>query len=352
IVAANYEDAYAAAGLLREEVKGFVREPTEARMVAAKEAWVAARVPYLQTEAFRFYDGPIDGDEGPEGMINAWPMDESYIDYVAGNEDAGIIGDREAFPKISAGLLRRINELGGETNIAAGFHAIEFLLWGQDLNVDGPGARPLEDYTTAKNADRRGDFLLACVDLLEANLEELVVAWDGGGSGNYREEFTGAPAGDSLTKMVRGITMMAGHELSGERLLVAYDTQAQEDEHSCFSDTTHIDARYDALGIANVYFGEYVRTSGETVKGPSLKSLAEAIDGDLERRLDAAIKLATDRCAAIPAPFDQAITGADSAPGRVAVMGAVEALEDAAVLLRELAGKLGFELPDTGDIDG
>ena len=62
-----------------------------------------------------------------------------------------------AFPEITAEALTAANEEGGETNISTGWHAIEFLLWGQDLSATGPGARPATDYTTAPNAERRGD---------------------------------------------------------------------------------------------------------------------------------------------------------------------------------------------------
>ena len=48
---------------------------------------------YSPTEVFRFYGGPIDDDNGPEGLLNAWPLDEVFIDYVLGNPDAGIIND-------------------------------------------------------------------------------------------------------------------------------------------------------------------------------------------------------------------------------------------------------------------
>ena len=41
-----------------------------------------------------------------------------------------------------------------ETNVATGYHAIEFLLWGQDLNGTGPGAgnRPCHRLRTGEPA--------------------------------------------------------------------------------------------------------------------------------------------------------------------------------------------------------
>ena len=127
----------------------FIDEPTPAHLEAAKRLWLRARDDYGLTEVFRFYDGPIDNPEdGPEGLINAWPLDEAYIDYVEGHPNAGIINKPGGFPVINAELLMSLNEQGGEENVSTGWHAIEPLLWGQDLNKDDPGDRPIEDYTT------------------------------------------------------------------------------------------------------------------------------------------------------------------------------------------------------------
>ncbi|MCB0226566.1 MAG: iron-regulated protein, partial [Anaerolineae bacterium] len=145
IVFANYEDAYNSAVELQDKIDAFVADPTAETMQAAKEAWLAAREPYGQTEAFRFYGGPIDDEDGPEGLINAWPLDEVYIDYVDGEETSGIINDVETYPTIDKELLISLNEVGAEENISTGFHAIEFLLWGQDLSSDGAGNRPYTD---------------------------------------------------------------------------------------------------------------------------------------------------------------------------------------------------------------
>src|SRR5262249_43610750 len=156
-----------------------VADPNDETMAAAKQAWLDARDDYGLTEAFRFYGGPIDNeDNGPEGLLNAWPMDEAYVDYVEGDPNSGIINDPPTSPTIEADPLISLNESGGETNISTGWHAIEFLLWGQDLSEDGPGARPASDYVDAPNADRRAQYLTVTTDLLVSNLQSLVDAWD------------------------------------------------------------------------------------------------------------------------------------------------------------------------------
>jgi putative iron-regulated protein len=159
LVLASYDDTLAGALTLQKAVQALAAAPSDENLKAARKAWLDAREFYGQTEAFRFYGGPIDDKNGPEGRINAWPMDESYVDYVKDAPNAGIINNRKVV--ISKKQLSSLNERNGEENIATGWHAIEFLLWGQDLSTTGPGNRSFEDFVDGKkpNADRRRQYL-------------------------------------------------------------------------------------------------------------------------------------------------------------------------------------------------
>ena len=197
-------------------------DPTPSSLEGAKRAWLRARDDYTPTEAFRFYGGPIDNEEdGPEGLLNAWPLDESYIDYVEGNAQSGIINNPPVFPVIDGALIKSLNEEGGEENVSTDLHAIEFLLWGQDMNEIGPGSRPLADYTTGANADRRGIYLAVASDLLLVHLQQMVDAWAPSVSGNYRAEFMAMDAAAALTNIITGIGELSRGELAGERMTVA-----------------------------------------------------------------------------------------------------------------------------------
>ncbi len=89
----SYSAALEAAMRLRDAIATFLSGPSHEGLLAARNAWIVAREWYGQTEVYRFYGGPIDGRGGPEGRINAWPVDASYIDYVKSKPNAGIIGD-------------------------------------------------------------------------------------------------------------------------------------------------------------------------------------------------------------------------------------------------------------------
>ena len=340
-----YRDAERSAELLRTTVDEFVANPGQVLKETAKGAWLAARPSYLQTEMARFYEGPIDNEEtGPEGRINAWPLDEGYIDYVAGNANSGIINDPAGFPNLTKEVIAGLNEIGGETNIATGYHAIEFLLLGQDQQATRNGSRPYTDYVvgaggTAANQARRGQYLKAVAELLVEDLRSVREQWDPRLSGNYREEFLALDTKVALGRIFTGLGTLSGFELSEERMSVALETQDQEDEHSCFSDNTHVDHRNDEQGIENAYLGDYGANAG-----PGLDELVRAVDSSLDDRMKAQLQLAKTRIHAIPVPFDQSILGADTTPGRQAIIASVQALRDQTSIIEEIAEALGIDI--------
>lgn len=323
LVHANYEDSLAGARTLQAAVKAFTAAPSQATLDASRKAWLAARESYGQTEAFRFYGGPVDDDKGPEGQLNAWPLDESYVDYVDGKKTAGIVNNRKQ--PITKKALAGLNEKGGEENVATGWHAIEFLLWGQDLSETGPGNRSFEDFVDGKapNADRRRQYLNVVTELLIDDLTFLVQAWAPGAKNNYRAKFEKG-GNESLRKMFVAMGSLSRGELAGERLEVALSSQDQEDEHSCFSDNTHRDAVANAKGIENVWLGRYVRADGSTLQGPSLRDLVTAKDAALAQKTTQQIRTSVQATEAIPAPFDRAILQGNA--GRPKVEAAIQSL--------------------------
>ncbi len=334
IAAAVYNDCLTTAKRLQKAVDDFLASPSPATLATAREAWLAARVPYGQSEVFRFYDGPIDGADGPEGLLNAWPMDEAYLDYVEGQAEAGIIQNPTDFPDLTAVLLVELNEKEGETNISTGYHAIEFLLWGQDLSSDGPGNRPHTDYTTAPHAERRATYLRAVTALLIEHLEQVNAAWAPDQSDNYRATFLAQPPVEALQKILTGMGLLAGFELAGERMFVALASRAQEDEHSCFSDNTHVDIIENARGILNVVEGVYRSVGGKEIgNGKGIAWLLNEDGSALAEALQKSSNDAVTLAEAIPSPFDQVIVAEESDPARQSVVEAIEQLRQLATVV-------------------
>ena len=374
---AAYSDALSEARELRGQIDALLAQPNEQTLAAARQAWRDARVPYMQTEVFRFGNAVVDEWEG---QVNAWPLDEGLIDYVADNYQAVMgnpgaraniiasqslkIGEQQLdLSELNADLLASLNELGGsEVNVATGYHAIEFLLWGQDLNGTdaGAGERPATDFATGDNAtgghnDRRRDYLTVVTDLLIRDLEAMVAEWQPG-QDNYRAELAADSVENGLRKMLFGMGSLSLGELAGERMKVALAAHSPEDEHDCFSDNTHFSHFYNAKGIENVYLGDYQRVNGDTLSGPSLSDLVAASEPQLDEALkadldasEAALQALVDS-AASGVHFDQLIAPGN-AEGAATVNGAIDALVEQTTRIEKAALVLDIQAlnPDTAN---
>lgn len=309
IALAGYSDALTKAEDLDTAVKAFLANPTDDTLKAARQAYIDSRPPYQQTEAFRFGNPVVDDWEG---RVNAWPLDEGLMDYVdtasygAESDEnplytANVIANKTVLingkevdasnltPEFLSGTLQ---EAGGiEANVATGYHAIEFLLWGQDLHGTGPGAgeRPATDYDlkacTHGNCDRRAQYLQSAVDLLVSDLKEMVGDWQEGGAALKSSQETG------LKAILTGMGSLSYGELAGERMKLGLLLHDPEEEHECFSDTTYLSLMNDAKGIQNVYLGKYTRVDGSVVEGPSMSEVVAnadpALDTEIRGLLDA-----------------------------------------------------------------
>jgi putative iron-regulated protein len=378
MVHAVFSDAEASARHLQGAVEAFLAKPDAQTLQTARQAWIEARPAYLQSEVFRFGNTIIDDWEG---QVNAWPLDEGLIDYVdAGyapalgnpgasaniiaNTEIRIGEDRIDVREITPEKLASLNELGGsEANVATGYHAIEFLLWGQDLNGSGPGAgnRPASDYlqgagATGGHNERRRAYLKAVTELLVRDLDEMVGNWKPAVADNYRASLEKEPVDSGLRKMLCGMGSLSLGELAGERLKVALEANSPEDEHDCFSDNTHNSAFYNAKGIRNVYLGEYTRADGSTLSGPSLSSLVAKIDPATDTQLkndlaetELKMQVLVDQ-ARQGQHFDQLIAPGNAA-GHQIVRDAIAALVKQTGGIEQAANKLGITdlNPETAD---
>lgn len=371
LAAAKYGDSLTSAKGLQAAVEALIAAPSDATLQAARKAWIAARAPYQQTEVFRFGNAVVDDWEG---RVNSWPLDEGLIDYVAEgsavneeNSHAGLnviatpkftlsgaeVDASAITPELISATLHEAD--GIEANVASGYHAIEFLLWGQDLNGmgAGAGARPFTDFATGAgctggNCDRRGAYLRAATELLVADLEFMGGQWAADGAG--RAAVTADPQA-GLLAMLTGMGSLSYGEQAGERMKLGLMLNDPEEEHDCFSDNTHNSHFYDGLGIRNVYLGQYTRLDGSQMTGPSLADLVAAkdagVDAQLKAELDAsvaalqAIKTAAEGGFA----YDQMLE-AGNKEGEALIMGAVNALVTQTASIERAVTVLGLSKID------
>lgn len=378
IALATYLDSLTAAQALQTAIAALIAAPSDETLTAAKTAWLAARVPYQQSEVFRFGNPIVDAWEG---RVNAWPLDEGLIDYVDGRTTGGenalallnVIAtptftlsgtDIDATTITPALIAETLHEADGiEANVASGYHAIEFLLWGQDLNGTGPGAgnRPHTDFVqteacTNGNCDRRAAYLQAAAALLVTDLEEMTANWSE--TGPARTAVTADPTAGLLAALT-GMGSLSYGELAGERMKLGVLLNDPEEEHDCFSDNTHNSHYYDGIGIRNVYLGSYTRIDGTVVEGPALADLVAAIDPVIDAQLRAELDASVAALGAVKAAaeagmaYDQMLAP-DTTEGEALIMGGVTALVaqtasiDRAVTLLGLS-KISFEGSDSLD---
>ena len=363
VALAGYQDALSTAKGLQKAVHELLAAPSPDTLQAARAAWLQARVPYQQTEAFRF-GNPIVDDW--EGRVNAWPLDEGMIDYVdasygtdsdanayyvvnvIANKTLSVGGKPVDATDITPKFLREVlhEADGNEANVATGYHAVEFLLWGQDLNGTGPapegrsgtpqerhaGNRPHTDFDAAHctggNCERRAQYLRVATDLLVSDLEEMVGHWEAAGTARKAVQ-EDAKAG--LTAMLTGLGSLSYGELAGERIKLGLMLHDPEEEHDCFSDNTHNSHFYDQVGMMNVYLGRYQRLDGSTLQGANLADLVKerdaALDREVRAKLDAtykAMQAMKDRAEKIET-YDQMIAQGNTAGNQV-VQDVIDAL--------------------------
>ena len=369
IAVAKYGDSLITAQRLQTAVNALVADPSPENLTAARQAWLEARVPYQQTEVYRFGNAIVDDWEG---KVNAWPLDEGLIDYVDAsyggpsdeNEFAALnvianatftlsgteIDATEITPDLLENTLQEAD--GVEANVATGYHAIEFLLWGQDLNGHGTGAgqRPWTDYALANdctnaNCDRRGEYLTAATDLLVSDLEWMVAQWANDGAARA-EVMKNEDAG--LAAMLTGMGSLSYGEVAGERMRLGVMLNDPEEEHSCFADNTHNDHFYDGMGVQNIYLGEYIRVDGTLVSGPSLADLVSETDAELDAEMQSklsATMMALGRIkttAEAGFAYDQMLERGNEA-GEALIMGGVNGFIDQTRSIERVVTSLGLD---------
>ena len=351
IAQAGYEDSVVRAKALKAAIDRMIAAPTADNLAAARAAWIAARVPYMQTEAYRFGNKIVDDWEG---RVNAWPLDEGLIDYVdpsygtgsdsnplyaanvIANRSLTVSGRKVDASKITKELLADTLQEAEriEANVATGYHAVEFLLWGQDLNGTerGAGNRPVTDFDTKKctggNCDRRIAYLSVVTDLLIEDLEEMAASW--GPDGEARKALF-KPEADPLTMIFTGLGSLSYGELAGERMKLGLLLNDPEEEHDCFSDNTHNSHYYNVIGMENVYFGRYTRIDGSEVKGASVSDLVRAKSAEIDDRVRQALTETNKRMTALKTraekgeAYDQML-GEGNKEGNAVIESAIEAL--------------------------
>jgi putative iron-regulated protein len=326
----------------------------------------------MQTEPYRFGNSIVDEWEG---NLNSWPLDEGLIDYVdltsygAKSEEnplhtANVIANKSLrlgkeevdASTITPDLLRnRLNgAMGAEANVAIGWHAVEFLLWGQDLNGTGPGSgkRAWTDYSitgcTNGNCDRRGAYLKVTTDMLVQDLADMAAWWAPGG--RARQDFEARDEKAGIATILTGVTNLSFGELAGDRIKVGLVLHDPEEEHDCFSDDTHHSYLNSERGIEAVWHARFKRRDGSLVEGPSISDLVAQKDAKSSAAVEQSISETLARFVAVQEQADKPdgsrwdqMIGADNPKGAM-IQGLVDSLVFQTRAFEDASSQLGADV--------
>lgn len=362
IAEGKYSDSLHLAKSMLDKINAFLNNTTESNFEAVKTSWLEARKVYQQTEVFRF-GNPIVDDW--EGKVNAWPLDEGLIDYVditnyyptendfsnfnvISNMSLKVEGRLIDASTIDSNLLEnKLHEIGGnEANVATGYHAIEFLLWGQDLNGTnkGRGERPFTDYSlencTNDNCDRRRKYLLVASELLVKDLRDISDAWKKGGIA--RKDLLNTSEKKAITRILTGMGSLSYGELAGERMKLGLMLNDPEEEHDCFSDNTHNSHYFNVIGIQNIYLGKYKGLNNKIIQGASLSDMVAAKNVKLDVKLKESLENTVSKMDKIVSSAESGITydmliGKNNKSGNLLIQNAVDALVNQSKGIEEVA---------------
>lgn len=339
---AVYTDSLTTATNLQTAVNTFVTTPTEDNLAAARAAYKLARVPYQQSEIMRWdtiitegknltTDGGLASVDEWEGQVNAWPLDENHIVSLIEGDDP-----------INTQLLLAQNGVDAagdeaEANVTTGVHAIEFMLWGEDLHGTdaGAGERIATEFDQTNCLDtyceRRAQYLTAAMNLYVNDLMAMQAEWSPTAvntAGTLAYNFIHSSLG--IEYIVGALNAMAADELSGARMGSGLLLRDPEESHDCFSDLSHVAIYYNFQGIKNAFYGHY----GD-VTGVGIADLIKQKDEETFNRIDVALTSIETKMRAIyeagerevnTVRFDQIIGQSATGTERVIAEAAVDEL--------------------------
>ena len=235
VVIATYADLDERAGELLAAIEALSSDTTPENLSAARNAWVATRIPWEASEGFLF--GPVDFN-GYDPALDSWPVNRTDLDGV-------LASDNDL-------TTAYVNSLDGTLK---GFHTIEYLLF------DEGGSKTATDFT-----EREFAYLIATTQDLKATTEALHTSWIASG-GNFGQKVRNAGSGSdaypsaqsAVQEMVGGMIGICDEVANGKIAdpFVEQDTRLVESQ---FSFNSIADFQNNLRSVLHVYTGDYAST--------------------------------------------------------------------------------------------
>ncbi|MNX82939.1 Iron-regulated protein A precursor [compost metagenome] len=283
VILPTYGALSSRADALYQRVTALKEQPTEANLLAAREAWRAARAPWEMSESHLL--GPVK-DQELDPKMDSWPLNQVDLDNVL-SSNAVLV---EAF-------------IAEQADGVKGFHAMEYLLFKNDSASLSASPRKLE-------------YLLALAADFKTTTHALREAWEPSG-GNFLDQYEHPGAGRTFdsSKAALSETLLAMQEICEEVANSKIENPLAENdksqEESQFSGNSMEDFVNNLAGVQNMYLGTY-----DGKQGVGLGALVANNDLALDAKTRTLIAQAIADLKAVPGPFAEAM---DSEAGRQAL---------------------------------
>ena len=300
VVIPTYTQLVERSAAMVSAVDALVATPDATTLKAAQVAWLAARSPWEQSEAFAF--GPADS-LGFDGDLDDWPVNETDVQAV--------LQDNSPITPEAVQALQTTQK---------GFHTLEFLLFGADNNRQAADLTP-----------RKLEYLQALTLAFDQTAQDLLRSWRDGIGGNPAYSTVLATAGDgqntayptaqtALAEIVQGM-MGCLDEVGNEKIGEPLKAKSTDGLESRFSHSSLADFKNNLMSAQNAYLG---RAPGATqAPGESLSDVVAQADPELDKQLKAELEQAIAALEAVPNPVEPQLTNPETLAKLEAAKGAV-----------------------------
>jgi len=280
IVIPTYQLFETRATALRAATEIFTGARTPANLEALRLAWVGARSPWEQSEAFLF--GPVEAYSF-DAAVDSWPLNHTDL--------ASVLSSSAEF---TADLV--------DSRLAPtekGFHAIEYMIYGENSQKKATAF-----------TDRELSYTKAAADNLAKVAHQLVVSWRDGIDGHppFAAVFAGAGAEDNTSyasitaareQIIAGMEAICT-EVADTKIGAPFVEQNPNKVESQFSYNSLADFADNLRSVQNAYTGT---VPASATAGTPLAGIIQASDVNLDAQVRQEIQMAIDAINQIPGPF-------------------------------------------------
>ena len=325
VVMPTYSDLKEKNSDLYLSVVDFGNAPSDAKFQAICDAWLAAREPWEQSEAFLF--GPV-ADFGLDPNMDSWPLDQEAI--------VNTLKSQQWNDMTWSGDYDEDDEAIAAAQNVRGFHTLEFLAFrdGKARTLtDQAASDNAADYVyNETNATAWAQYMRNTAQLLVDDVTLLCNEWED----SYANEFKKHNGGDftsglsCIEQLIDGCIDIAG-EVGGAKIGEPYDlymsgkkTEALYAVESWYSWHSRDDYTNNIYSIRNAYYG----SRDGSIHNNSLSKLVAKYDQELDQKVKQAIDRAAKNIQAIPQPFRNNINSTEAQNAMEACAELAEVLEN------------------------